>query len=101
MSQVENEKIQRNEKKKIRAQEKKEEEERAKAAAEREKLKDAIMVSPAYTETETDRADPKINEYIGDINSAVYGMSLTRTVEFAKDNLGQNQTEAVQYYNKI
>ena len=59
------------------------------------------MISPAYTETETDRANPKTNEYIGDINSAVYGMSLDQTAEFAMANLGQNQIEAVQYYNKI
>jgi hypothetical protein len=40
LSQVENEKTQRNEKKKLREQEKKEEEERVKATAEQEKVKD-------------------------------------------------------------
>jgi hypothetical protein len=72
-----------------------------KATAKREKVKDIIVVSPANTENGADRPDPKINKYIGDINSAVFPMSLTKTVEFATANLGHNQTEAVQFANEI
>ncbi len=72
-----------------------------KATAEREKVKDVIVVSPANMENKADRPDPKINEYIGDINSAALAMPLIETVEFATANLGHNQTEAAQFANKI
>jgi hypothetical protein len=101
LSQVENKKKKQNKKKKKRAQEKKEEEDRAKATAELEKVMEVTVVSPANMENKADRPDPKINEYIGDINSAVFAMSLTETVEFATVNLGHNQTEAVQFANEI
>ena len=48
-----------------------------------------------------DRPDPNINGYIGDINSTVFTMSLTETVEFATAKLGHNQTEVVWFANKI
>ena len=97
---MENEK-KKNETKKIWAQEKKEEEEHVKATAEQHKVKDIIVVSPATTENEADRPDPKINKYFGVINFAVFAMSLTKTVEFATANFGHNQTEVVQFANKI
>ena len=96
MCQVENEKKIQNKKKKIRAQEKKEEEEHVTATARGKKVKDIIVISPVNMENEAERPDPKINEYIGDI-----AMSLTKKVEFAMANLGHNQTEAVQFANKI
>ena len=79
LCQVENKTKYQNKKKKIRAQEKKEEEERVKATAKQEKVKEVRVVSPVNTENEADRPDPNINEYIGDINSAVFAMSLTET----------------------
>jgi hypothetical protein len=52
-------------------------------------------------EIKADRPDPKINECIGDINSALFAMSLIETEEFATSNLGHNQTEVVKFANKI
>jgi hypothetical protein len=72
-----------------------------KATAELEKAMEVTVVSPANTENKADRPDPKINKYIEDINSAVFTMSLTETVEFATVNLGHNQTKAVQFANEI
>ncbi len=85
LSQVENEKTQQNENKKLRAQEKKEGKKRMKATAEQEKVKDVIVVSHANMEIEADWPDPKINEYTGDINSAVFAMSLNEIVELREE----------------